>query len=98
MRMMSKERLRAADELTAFIANGGEAKELMKSWHPEDAILINDMAFASLFESGVYPIQQADADCLPFLMLCSPEFIQARKEMERHLIKAFDAYGGNDVI
>lgn len=100
MRSNSKQRLRAANELATFIRFGGDAKEFMSQFHPEDAVLINDMAFAELYNSNVYSINQADADCLPFLVKCSPEFTRARKEMGQGLLCAFDAWndGGNDVI
>lgn len=91
-RFTSKQRLVKVDELAAFIINGGDAKKFMRQWHPEDAILINDMAFAKLYESGVYSVQQADIDCLPFLTQCSPEFVQARTEMSQSLLHAFKQY------
>ena len=91
-RLTSKQRLTKVDELVAFIASGGDAKEMMRQWHPEDAILINDQAFAKLWDSGIYSVQQADADCLPLLIQCSPEFVEARKEMSQSFMRAFEIW------
>lgn len=94
MRITSKERLKAASELSILITSGGDAKEFMGRFHPEDAVLINDMAFGELYNRNpmTYPVSRADADCLPFLMQCSSEFIKARKEMTQGLLRAFDNY------
>lgn len=91
----SKERLEASEQLADFIACGGDAKEFMRQFHPEDAVVINDMAFAVLRQrnlASAYPVNQADADCLPFLALCSTGFVRDRKEMTQSLLRAFDAY------
>lgn len=82
------------EELAAFIRSGGDAKEFMAQFHPEDAVLINDQVFAKLYGNGLYSAKQADIDCLPFLMQCSADFVQARKEISQCLLKAFDTWIG----
>jgi hypothetical protein len=95
-RLTSKGRLEAAEQLANFIAAGGDPKEMMGRLHPEDAILVHDEAFSVLRGRGDYDysIVRADADCLPFLMLCSPVFVAARRAMAGHLLRAFDAFCG----